>query len=104
MSLHSASDSEFVFEWDAANRGHIRRHGVFPREAEQVLRNEPLDLEAETWSGEERIASIGRTNRGRFLVVVTTMRETRVRVVTSFPAPRDLIDFYFLHKGIEHGG
>jgi hypothetical protein len=73
------------------------------REAEQVVRNEPLDFETETWKDEECIASIGRTNQGRFLVVITTEREARVRVVTAFPAPRDLIDFCLLHKGIKDG-
>jgi uncharacterized DUF497 family protein len=53
----------------------------------------------ETVDGEERITSIGRTDRDRFLVVITTLRETRLRVVTAFPAPKSLIDLYFIHKG-----
>ena len=50
--------------------------------------------------GEERISSIGRTDQGRFLVVVTTLRETRLRVITAFSAPKNLIDLYFTHKGV----
>jgi uncharacterized DUF497 family protein len=49
--------------------------------------------------GEERTTSIGCTDRGRFLVVVTTLRGTRLGVVTAFPVPKALIDLYFAQKG-----
>jgi uncharacterized DUF497 family protein len=88
------------FDWDDANRDHIARHQVSAEEAEQVIENDPLDIEAETMEGEERITSIGRTGQGRFLVVVTTFRETRLRVITAFSAPKNLIDLYFTHKGV----
>jgi uncharacterized DUF497 family protein len=88
------------FDWDDANRDHIARHQVSAEEAEQVIENDPLDIEAETMEGEERITSIGRTGQGRFLVVVTTFRETRLRVITAFAAPKNLIDLYFTHKGV----
>jgi len=58
-----------------------------------------LSIDAETIDGETRITSVGRTNRGRFLVVITTIRGAILRVVTAFPAPRDLIDFYVIHRG-----
>src|ERR1022692_3452149 len=45
--------------WDDANRDHIARHRVAPEEAEQVIDNDPLDLDAETVDGEERTPSIG---------------------------------------------
>lgn len=88
-------DYDFVFDWDSANRDHISRHKVSSEEAEQVIYNDPLDIEAEVVDGESRIASIGRTNQGRFLVVITTVRETRLRVVTAFPASKNLIEIYF---------
>src|ERR1022692_4032765 len=62
-----------------ANLDHIARHQVSPEEAEQIIENDPLDIEAETVDGEERTTSIGCTDRGRFLVVVTTLREKRSR-------------------------
>ncbi len=92
-------DSDLAFDWDAANRDHIASHGVSPEEAEQVIENDPLDIDAETVEGEDRIASIGRTDQGRFLVVVTTVRGTRLRVVTAFRAPKSLIDLYFTQEG-----
>jgi len=68
-----------------------------PDEAEQVIDNDPLDIEAEIVDGEQRFSSVGRTDQGRFLLVVTTFRNSRIRVVTAFPAPRSLIHLYFLH-------
>jgi uncharacterized protein len=91
--------SELDFDWDTANLAHIARHQISAEEAEEVIRNEPLDIEAETLKGEDRMTSVGRTNGGRFLVVVTTLRETRLRVVTAFAAPPRLIGLYFAHKG-----
>ncbi|MBV8841643.1 MAG: hypothetical protein JO307_02430 [Bryobacterales bacterium] len=63
-----------------------------------MIQNAPLDIEAEVSGGENRITSIGRTNQGRFLVVVTTMRGIRLRVVTAFPAPKPMIDFYVVQN------
>jgi uncharacterized protein len=91
--------SDLAFDWDDANRDHIARHQVSSEEAEQVIDNDPLDLDAQTFDGEERTPSIGRTDRGRFLVVITTLRDCRIRVVTAFPAPKSLIDLYYSLKG-----
>jgi hypothetical protein len=49
--------------------------------------------------GEERSTSIGCTDPGRFLLVMTTFRGTCLRVVTPSPAPKALIDLYFTQKG-----
>lgn len=92
-------DIDLAFDWDDANRAHIARHQVSPDEAEQVIDNAPLDIYAETVDGEDRISSIGLTDQGRFLVVITTLRQSRIRVVTAFPAPKSLIDLYYTTKG-----
>ena len=93
-----------LFEWDDANRNHIAKHGVTTEEAEQVIRNEPIELGIETVTGEERIAHIGETDEGRILVVITTWREERVRVVTSFPANRSSRLRFATEKGKLHEG
>jgi uncharacterized DUF497 family protein len=80
-------DFDLVFEWDDANLDHIARHQVAPEEAEQIVENDPLDIEAESVDGEERTTSVGCTDRGRVLVVVTTLRGPRLRVVTAFRLP-----------------
>ena len=82
------------FDWDEGNIGHIARHEVTPAEAEQALGNDPLDLDADTVDGEERFMSLGVTNRGRLLLVATTMRGVRIRVVTAYVAGRNLAILY----------
>lgn len=41
----SSVDDELEFDWDAANIKHLARHNVEPAEAEQVILNDPVDIE-----------------------------------------------------------
>jgi uncharacterized DUF497 family protein len=88
------------FTWDDANITHIARHGVTPEEAEQVIENQPLDLQRQLRNGEERLLHLGETRTGRVLVVVLTVRDERYRVVTAHPADRTMRRFYFLQKDV----
>ena len=90
-----------MFDWDDANREHVAEHGVAPSEAEEVIANDPLDLELQLRDGEERVLQIGETNAFRVLLVVTTWRGERVRVITAFPAPPQLRALYAEHKGLK---
>lgn len=63
-----------MFDWDDANRKHVADQGVTPSEAEEIIANDPLDLELQLINGEERLLQIGETNALRVLVVVTTWR------------------------------
>jgi uncharacterized protein len=72
---------EIEFDSDDANTGHVARHNVQPDEAEQVILNDPVDLGMESVEREELFLNLGATSRGRVLLVVTTWREDRVRVV-----------------------
>jgi uncharacterized DUF497 family protein len=88
------------FDWDEANIGHIARHAVRPDEAEQVILNDPLDLGLEIVEGEERYLNLGVTSRFRVLLVVTTWREDRVRVVTAFDPVKRLVQLYYRKRGM----
>ena len=90
---------DIEFDWDGANIGHMARHNVLPEEAEQVIVNDPLDLGMEIVEGEERYLNLGATTEGRVLLVVTTWREDRVRVVTAFEPIKRLIQFYYQERG-----
>ena len=81
-------------DWDDSNIRRVRRHRIDPAEVQQVLNNNPLDLDYETESGEERYKSLGVTDSGRILVVVWTVRELKARVVTAYPASRPLRRLY----------
>lgn len=82
------------FDCDEANRAHVREHDVSPEEAEQVVVNDPVDFEAQFRNDELRTAQVGRTDSGRILVVVTTQRDLKLRVVTAFPASKKRREFY----------
>ena len=57
------------------NSTHIATHGVSCAEAEQVINNEPFDVELQTVKDEKRFVQLGETNVGRIMVVVSTWRE-----------------------------
>ena len=78
------------FDWDEENLQHIARHDVTAAEAESVLNGQTLDLDIQDWHDEERFSEAGETANGRILVVITTWRGSRVRVVTAFDAPRSV--------------
>jgi len=90
---------EIEFDWDDANIGHVARHSVLPDEAEQVVLNDPVDLGMEIVEGEERHLNLGATVQGRVLLVVTTWRDHRIRVVTAFEPIKRLIQFYYHEQG-----
>ena len=91
--------SMLLFDWDDENRAHIAAHDVACAEAEQVINNEPFDIELQTVKGEERFAQLGETNTGRILVVVSTWRDTRIRVITAFDASKAMKQLYIVQKG-----
>jgi len=74
------------FDWDGENTRHMAVHKVTPAEFEQVLNNDPLDLDCEWIDNEERYRSVGLTSRGRLLSVAWTVRDGKIRPVTAFPA------------------
>jgi uncharacterized DUF497 family protein len=83
------------FVWDKQNLGHLALHEISPAEAEEVLRNRPVDLESQLRNGEERMAQVGETDSGRILIVVSTMCGKEIRVVTAWPA-KERFRRYFL--------
>jgi uncharacterized protein len=89
---------DMEFDWDETNIAHVARHRVLPEEAEQVILNNPVDLGMEIVKGEERYVNLGATVQGRVLLVVTTWRENRVRVVTAFEPIKRLTQFYYLER------
>ena len=76
-------EDEIQFDWDADNRLHLAAHSVPPEEFEQVMWNEPVDLEYQNVKAEDRYRSVGLTNSVRILVLVWTGRANRVRAVTA---------------------
>ena len=87
------------FDWDAENLQHIAGHDVTADEAEYVLTHFTVELEYQDWHAtEERLQEVGVTASGRFLVVLTTLRGMRIRVVTAYNAPSYAVQEYFKNR------
>jgi uncharacterized protein len=87
------------FDWDAANIGHIARHGVTPHEVEQVFANDEAGISYDVVGGEERWTVVGHTDQGRVLIVAYTMRNELTRTITAFEASGRLRSIYLAKKG-----
>lgn len=97
--MRDESGSDVDFDWDKANITHVARHDVTVEEAEQAILNDPMDLGIEVVDGEERFLSIGTTEVGRVLLVVTTWRKHRLRVVTAFEPTKRLVRVFYSKRG-----
>jgi uncharacterized protein len=93
-----------MFDWDEDNLRYVAEHDVEPFEAEEVVTNDPLDLEEQFRNGEDRLMQVGETNALRVLVVVTTWRGNKIRVVTAFPGTPQLRNLYMAQKGMGDEG
>ncbi len=74
------------FEWDEGNREkNWVRHHVSAAECEQVFFNAPLVVSADESHSitEPRYYVLGRTNAGRRLFVVLTIRDNLIRVISA---------------------
>ena len=75
-----------IFDWDDGNLEHIKKHKVEYSECEDIFFDDPLFFADPNHSRtEERILAYGITNDGRWLAVVFTIRNGRIRVIS----PRD---------------
>ena len=76
------------FDWDEANTG-----------VAEVFANNEMDIDYDVIGGEQRWTVVGETDEARVLIVVYTMREALVRVVTAFEASSRMRVHYFAMKG-----
>ena len=72
------------FQWDDANVEHIARHGVTPEEAEEAYLDENRRyLSIPRTFTEMRRALLGKTEDGRMLFLVYTLRLGYVRILST---------------------
>ena len=79
------------FQWDEGNSSkNWARHGISQTEAEQIFVNRPVVVIGDVaHSGTEaRYFSFGRTDGGRLLTVVFTVRGQLLRVISARPMSR----------------
>ena len=89
--LHARLAEATGFEWDAGNATRSwAKHTVSQTECEQPFFNVPLVLAADPAHStrEARFFALGRTDEGRPLLVVFTLRDTLIRVISARPMSR----------------
>ena len=85
------------FEWDEGNSEKNRiKHHVENWECEQIFFNDPLIILDDHRHSihEKRFAAFGRTDLGRVLVVIFTMRGKLIRVISARDMNRRERNFY----------
>jgi len=73
--------------WDEDTANHIARHAVSPEEVEEVLFNDS-DSPRIMRGKEIRYLAYGKTNAGRFLLVVLIIANRKTSIITA----RDMTD------------
>jgi len=79
------------FEWDHGNiTKNWDTHDVSTGECEQIFFNKPLIVKRDKGHSEleDRYYALGQTNMNRFLFVVFTVRNEKIRIISA----RDLTD------------
>lgn len=86
----------YQFEWDEGNLEHIKKHNVFWFECEEVFfDNDKKILKDVIHSkNEERYIILGKTKKKRLLFVVFTIRNKKIRVITSRDLNRKEVKLY----------
>lgn len=85
------------FEWDRGNEVKSwAKHEVHQTECEQPFFNTPLIVahDAAHSTHEPRFFALGRTNAARYLMLVFTMRGSRIRVISARPMSRREREIY----------
>ena len=68
------------FDWDRGNRGKCQKHGVSILEIEDLFTHSPrIAPDPRHSADEDRLIAVGRTNAGRPVFVVFTMRTKNKR-------------------------
>ncbi len=74
------------FQWDEGNIDkNFKKHGVHWTECEEVFFNKPLVVKPDLKHSqkEDRYYALGKTNNGRLLFIVFTIRQDRIRIISA---------------------
>ena len=75
-----------VFVWDKGNsEKNQHKHGISNQEAEEVFADTKKKLFTDRLhsASEERFRVVGRTNNGRLLFIVFTIRKEMIRIISA---------------------
>lgn len=74
------------FDWDKGNlEKNWLKHNVSASECESVFFNKPLlvELDSKHSTSEQRYYALGRTDNGRQLFLVFTVRNNKIRIISA---------------------
>lgn len=85
INLSSTLSKLEEFEWDKGNLEHIKKHKVDYFECEQVFSNKTLIILGDERHSiyEERFKVFGKSNEGRYLALVMTIRKNKIRIIMA---------------------
>lgn len=92
------------FDWDEGNRQkNWLKHKVRLEECEEIFYNEPIRIYKDLHHSEleVRLVAYGRTDMGRKLTVVFTLRKTKIRIISARDQSRKERRFYESKKNSE---
>lgn len=87
------------FDWDEHNEQHLARHGISPRDAEDVLLGNHILLQYQTAGNEQRWVAVGATRTGRVLSIVFAVRGEAMRPITGWVSDKETADMYLREWG-----
>jgi len=84
------------FEWDQGNINKNQKHKVEFTECEQIFFNEPIIIldDPKHSVAEMRYAAFGVTDNDRKLVIIYTLRNKKLRVISARDMSRKERSFY----------
>ncbi len=98
LALWLLETSIFHFDWDEGNSSKSQiKHGVLNVEVEEVFVSgllAPLGVQFSPVVEEERLAVIGSTIQGKILTIVFTLRDGKIRPISSRVANRKEREIY----------
>ncbi len=86
------------FDWDNYNIEHIRtKHKIEPYECEQIFFNLPFVVGPDTTHSQQEVRYYlyGKTDTGKILFAVFTIRRNKIRIVTARTASRKERRLYY---------
>lgn len=94
----ATTPSDLDFGWDDENVYHLARHRIKPAEAEEFFRNDPIVKGHDVVNSEDRWTAVGATFSLRILVLIFTVRDGRIRVITGWDADKRTKKQYFTER------
>lgn len=97
MYTMKVRDQEVAFDWDEGNLDKsYKKHGVTPVTIEEIFADENLGIvpDVKHSDQEKRLIALGKTESGKNLFVVFTMRGTKIRVISARRMHQREVDKY----------